>query len=171
MFPYQNLSFSGSNGSQNHSNGLTVRAPAFSLFCPYRHRRPSTPASSSTRRSSRRSSASGRRPYPLASTGNFSSLPAFSFLGARSSSSEQRQVRVAAVRRAGHGSPPRLDSSHPELHSLAVHPLRPPTSAAEPLPGRNRAPDRRPPLKLRPELRPSRRRPPSGRSPPKTDPR
>ena len=41
--------------------------------------------------------------------------------------------RVAAVRRAGHGSPPRLDSSHPELRSLAVHPLRPPTSAAEPL--------------------------------------
>jgi len=41
--------------------------------------------------------------------------------------------RVAAVRRVGHGSPPRLDSSHPELRSLAVHPLRPPTSAAEPL--------------------------------------
>jgi hypothetical protein len=47
--------------------------------------------------------------------------------------------RVAAVRRVGHGSPPRLDSSHPELHSLAVHPLRPPTSATVPYPGRNRA--------------------------------
>ena len=46
---------------------------------------------------------------------------------------------VAAVRRAGHGTPPRLDSSHPELRSLAVHPLRPPTSATVPYPSGNRS--------------------------------
>ena len=108
------------------------------LHCsrPYRDRRLSTPASSSTRRSSRRSSASGRRPYPLASTGTFSSLPAFSFLGARSSSSEQRRVRAVVVRRTGQGSPPRFDSSRSNPLHLAPKLVHPSTSATVPYPGR-----------------------------------
>ena len=173
MFPYQNLSFSGSNWSQNHSNGLTVRAPAFSLFCPYRHRRPSTPASSSTRRSSRRSSASGRRPYPLASTGTFSSLPAFSFLGARSSSSEQRRVRAVVVRRTGQGSPPRFNSSRSNPLHLAPKLVHPSTSATVPYPGRiGLAPssDRRSPSPFPPSSAPLRRQPSPGHPPPQIDP-
>ena len=134
---YEIWSFSGSNWSQNHSNESTVRATAFSLFCPYRHRRLSTPASSSTRCSSRHSSASGRRPYPLASTGTFSSLPAFSFLGARSSSSEQRRVRAVVVRRTGQGSPPRFDSSRSNPLHLAPKLVHPSTNATVPYPGRN----------------------------------
>ena len=138
---YEIWSFSGSNWSQNHSNESTVRAPAFSLCCPYRHRRPSTPASSSTRRSSRCSSASGRRPYPLASTGTFSSLPAFSFLGTRSSSSEQRRVRAVVVRRTSQGSPPHFDSSRSNPLHLAPKLVHPSTSATVPYPGRSQAPD------------------------------
>ena len=81
--------------------------------------------------------------------------------------------RVAAVRRVGHGSPPHLDSSHPELRSLAVHPLRPPTSAAVPYPGRiGLAPssDRRSPSPLVAELRPLCRAPSPGHPPPQIDP-
>ena len=170
MLPYEIWSFSGSNWSQNHSNESTVRAPVFSLFCPYRHRRPSTPASSSTRCSSRRSSASGRRPYPLASTGTFSSLPAVSFFGARSSSSEQRRVRAVVVHRTGQGSPPHFDSSRSHPLHLAPKLVHPPTSAAEPLPSPNRA-QTPSTIAVPVELRHRRRAPFPGHPPPQIDPR
>ena len=47
--------------------------------------------------------------------------------------------RVAAVRRVGHGSPPHLDSSHPELRNLAPTPLHSIPCLLESYPGRNRA--------------------------------
>ena len=164
---YEIWSFSGSNWSQNHSIESTVRAPAFSLFCPYRDRRPSTPASSSTRRSSRRSSASGRRPYPLASTGTFSSLPALLLPHAcvvQSSSGRRRSSR-----RPNLATPPQF------VAPGAAQTRRPPTPH---LPERGRAlprpkSSRRPPLAIvvPAELRPSPLSHSSGHPPPQIDPR
>ena len=99
----------------------------------------------------------------------FSSLPSSS-----SSSSGARSSRVTVARRTGHCSPPRLDSSRPELRNLAPKLVHPSTSAAVPYPGRiGLAPssDRRSPSPFPPSSAPLRRAPSPRSPPPKIDPR
>ena len=124
---------------------------------------------SSTRRPSMILARRAARPYPVAVPSPSFPLPSSS--PSSSSRVAQRRARAVVVRRTGRSSPPRLDSSRPEPRRLAVHPLRPPTSATEPFTGRNQA--LRPPLAIavHDELRPLRRRPSSGPPPPQIDPR
>ena len=112
-----------------------------------------------------------RRSSPFAQA---SKLPVqrspFLFLRARVHGEPKRAelVAPAVVRRSA--AVPRAPTL-PNLEPLSTPPPSPSPSSAEPHPGRNRPADRRPPLKLRPELRPSRRRPPSGHPPPQIDSR
>ena len=130
---------------------------------PYRRLCSSAPLHASAvddPRTPRCASLSGR-----SAVSRFSSLPSSS-----SSSSGARSSRVTVARRTGHCSPPRLDSSHPELHSLVVHPLRPSTSATVRKPGRNRA-QTPSTTAISVELRHRRRAPFPGHPPPQIDPR
>ena len=130
-FLYENLSFNWSNSSKNNLNEETVH-----LLCSTLCRPDAIPASGRRRATPR---VGNRAPAPLFSSRTpWKLLCQSPFLFVRARVHDELS-RASRARRAGHGSPPRLDSSHPELRSLAVHPLRPPTRAAEPLTGRNRA--------------------------------
>ena len=129
MFPYENLSFNWSNSSKNHLNEETVH-----LLCSTLCRPDAIPASGRRRATPR---VGNRAPTPLFTLhwpGSFRSVHPYPFPELL----RRARARVAAVRRAGHGSPPRLDSSHPELRNLAPTPLRPIRCLLESFPGRFR---------------------------------
>ena len=75
------------------------------------------PASSSTRRQSRPTSASERRSYPRGRLEASRPVPPFSFLGAR-------RAEASRAHRAGRPSPPQLVSSRSKPPHLALHLLR-----------------------------------------------
>ena len=136
-FLYENLSFNWSNSSKNHLNEETVH-----LLCSTLCRPDAIPASGRRRATPR---VGNRAPTPLFTLhwpGSFRSVHPYPFPELL----RRARARVAAVRRAGHGSPPRLDSPHPELRNLAPTPLRSIPCLLESFPGRNRAAELRPPL-------------------------
>ena len=139
------------------------------LHCsrPYRDRRPSTPASSSTRRSSRRSSfserhlilAQAREPSPPFHPFSFLALALCRARAGRRRSSRRPNLSAPLRSFVLRAAQPRPEPT-PPLHELG-RALRRPKSGP-------RAP---PPSSSAVELRPLRRRPVSGPSPPKTNPR
>ena len=127
---------------------------------------------SSTRRPSTILARRAARPYPVAVPSPSFPLPSSS--PSSSSRVAQRRARAVVVRRTGRSSPPRLDSSRPELRNLAPKLVHPSTSAAVPYPGRiGLAPssDRRSPSPFPPSSAPLRRAPSPRSPPPKIDPR
>jgi len=126
-FLYENLSFNWSNSSKNHLNEETVH-----LLCSTLCRPDAIPASGRRRTTPR---VGNRAPTPLFTLhwpGSFRSVHPYPFPELL----RRARARVAAVRRAGHGSPPRLDSLRPEPSSLAVHRLHSTPCPFEPNPGR-----------------------------------
>ena len=160
-FLYEKLSFNWSNSSKNHLNEETVH-----LLCSTLCRPDAIPASGRRRATPCVGNRAPTLFFTLHWPGSFRSVHPYPFPELL----RRARARVAAVRRAGHGSPSRLDSSHPKLRNLAPTSLRSIPCLLESFPRPKSSCRTSSAIAVAPNSTPRRRAPSPRSSPPKSSP-